>query len=189
MFAEHRGNVRRQLARMVPEAEVEDLLQEVFEKAARALPNFRGQASAATWLHRIAERAALDHLRSRRHHEARKTTALTPSDTDGTAPAGLIEPATALTRLERREMHDCIREYVHRLSPAYRRVIELKDLSDLTNAEIAARLHISLGVAKIRLHRARAALRRLLADGCEFYCTGDSTLACDRKTMTVRKSR
>jgi RNA polymerase sigma-70 factor (ECF subfamily) len=94
-----------------------------------------------------------------------------------------------VTRLERREMHGCIREYVHRLSPAYRRVIELKDLSGLTNAEIAAHLRVSLGVAKIRLHRARVALRRLLADGCEFYCTRDSTLACDRKPVSVRKTR
>jgi AhpD family alkylhydroperoxidase len=51
----------------------------------------------------------------------------------------------------------------------------------LTNAEIATRLGISLDAAKIRLHRARTALRQLLADGCEFYQSDSGTLACDRR--------
>lgn len=185
LFAKQRENVRQQLARMVPMSEVDDLLQDVFVKAARALPEFRGEAEAGTWLHRIARNTALDHLRSRHHHEATRTISLASTDDekDRPPPEALVEPAVAPTTLERHEMHGCVREYVERLSPDYRQVIELKDFSGLTNAEIATRLGLSLDAAKIRLHRARTALRQLLADGCEFYQSDTGTLACDRRAL------
>lgn len=185
LFEEQRENVRAQLARLVPPAEIDDLLQETFVKAAKAWATFRGESAAATWVHQIAQRTALDHLRSRRHHEQLQTVPLAPDDDEENGklatPAALVEPAVASTRLERQEMHGCIREYVERLAPAHREIIELKDLSGLTNAEIAERLGISLDAAKIRLHRARAALRQQLADGCEFYQSDTGTLACDRR--------
>ena len=185
LLAEHRASVRHQLAGIVPDGEVEDLLQEVFVKAARALPEFRGEASVATWLHRIAERTAFDHLRSRHHREALRTFPLDASKADATGeihpPAGLIEPAVVPARLVQQEMHGCIREFVERLSPDYRRMVELKDLVGLTNAEIADHLGISLDAAKVRLHRARGALRQLLADGCELYRGDSGSLACDRR--------
>ena len=185
LFAEQRENVRQLLVRMIPVPEVDDVLQEVFVKAARALPDFRGEAGAGTWLFQIARNTALDHLRSRRHREAGQTVSLSPADDtepdDAPLAAGLVEPAVAPARMERQEMHGCIREYVERLSPDHRQVIELKDLSGLTNAEIATRLGISIDAAKIRLHRARTALRQLLADGCEFYQSDTGTLACDRR--------
>ncbi|MBK9990140.1 MAG: sigma-70 family RNA polymerase sigma factor [Verrucomicrobia bacterium] len=185
LFAEQRENVRQLLARMVPAAEVDDLLQDVFVKASRALPSFRGEAGAGTWLFQIARNTALDHLRSRRHREVGQTVSLSPVDDDESDNAplvpDLIESAVAPAKLERREMHGCIREYVERLSPDHRQVIELKDLAGLTNAEISTRLGISLDAAKIRLHRARTALRQLLSDGCELYQSDTGTLACDRR--------
>jgi len=185
LFAEQRENVRQLLVRMVPAAEVDDLLQEVFVKAVRALAGFRGDAGTGTWLFRITRNTALDHLRSRRHREVSLTVSLSPVN-DGesdTAPiaADLVESAVAPAKLERHEMHGCIREYVERLTPDHRQVIELRDLSGLTNTEISMRLGISLDAAKIRLHRARTALRQLLADGCEFYQSDTGTLACDRR--------
>ena len=188
LLAEHRANVRHQLAGIVPAGEVEDLLQEVFVKAARAVPEFRGEASVATWLHRIAERTAFDHLRSRHHREALRTFPLDASKTDATGEAPprsgrLIEPAIGPARLVQQEMFGCIREFVERLSPDYRRMVELKDLAGLTNAEIANHLGISLAAAKVRLHRARGALRRLLADGCELYRGDSGNLACDRRPL------
>lgn len=185
LWAGHRDEVRQLLTRLAPAAEVDDLLQETFVKAARGLASFRGEAEIGTWLHQIAHRTALDHLRSRRHHEAQQTESLTQDDRKeagaSAPPEALIAQAEASTRLERQEMHGCIREYVDRLAPAQREIIALKDLEGLDNRAIADRLGISVGAAKIRLHRARTALRGLLAEGCEFYQSDTGTLACDRR--------
>ena len=186
LFAEQRENVRNQLARTVPASEVDDVLQEVFVKAARGLPEFRGEAGVKTWLHRITQRAALDHLRSRQHHEQQRTVAFTCERNDEACSpdrscAGAAAPAAAPVRLIQAEMHGCIREFIKRLAREHAEVLTLKDLDGLTNLEISARLGISLDAAKIRLHRARTAMRALLEEDCDMYRTAENTLACDRK--------
>ena len=185
LFTEHRARVRRALVRIVGEAEAADLTQDVFVRVARALPEFRGESKIATWILCIARGIGLDHLRSRRHGEAKRTVSFTPADSEtDTAAASVPEPhedAEAPRRLVRAEMSACVREYVARLAPEHRAVIELKDLEGLSNPEIAARLGVSVDNAKIRLHRARQALRRELERGCDFYRNEDDALACDRK--------
>ena len=185
LFTEHRERVRRALVRLVGEAEADDLTQEVFVRVTRALPEFRGEASVATWILRIARGVGLDHLRSRRHGEVKRTVSLTPVEPEADSDAASVpeprEEAEAPRLLVRTEMSACVREYVERLAPEHRAVIGLKDLEGLSNPEIAARLGVSVDNAKIRLHRARQALRRELEHGCEFYQSETGTLACDRK--------
>lgn len=193
VFRSQRRSVRNQLSRMVPAAEVDDLVQVVFVKAARAWPKFRGTADVGTWLHRIAARTAFDHLRSRWHHETRRTISMCAEDAEppggprGGKGARFAVPADAPGRIVRAEMHACIREFIRRLPPEHAEVLALKDLEELTNPAIAARLGISLDAAKIRLHRARKAMRSLLNDGCEFYQTEQDTLGCDRKRSQCEK--
>ena len=78
-------------------------------------------------------------------------------------------------------MSECVREFVDRLPTDYRTVLILNELEGFTNKEIADILQISLDTAKIRLHRARAKLKKALEDGCDFYHDDRSELACDRK--------
>ncbi|MBK8479352.1 MAG: RNA polymerase sigma factor [Opitutaceae bacterium] len=189
LYTAHRERVHRSLARLVGEAEADDLTQEVFVRVTRALPEFRGESAVSTWILRIARGVGLDHLRSRRHHEARRTVSLTVPATEGGevgADGALAAPepheeAQAPRRLVLAEMSSCVREYVARLAPEHRVVIELKDLEGLSNPEIADRLGVSVANAKIRLHRARQALRGELERGCDFYHNEDNALACDRK--------
>lgn len=189
IYSTHRERVRRSLARLVGEAEADDLAQEVFVRVTRALPEFRGESSVSTWILRIARGVGLDHLRSRRHHEARRTVSLAAPATEageaGSDGAPTVpeprEEAQAPRRLVRAEMSSCVREYVARLAPEHRAVIELKDLEGLSNPEIADRLGVSVANAKIRLHRARQALRGELERGCDFYHNEENALACDRK--------
>ncbi|MFT3830478.1 MAG: sigma-70 family RNA polymerase sigma factor [Opitutaceae bacterium] len=185
LFTAHRERVRRSLVRLVGEAEADDLTQEVFVRVARALPEFRGEAHVTTWILRIARRVGLDHLRSRRHGEAKRTISLAPAEPETDSDADSVpephEEAEAPRRLVRAEMSTCVREYVARLAPEHRAMIELKDLEGLSGPEIAARLGVSVHNAKIRLHRARQALRRELERGCEFYQSETGTLTCDRK--------
>ena len=67
------------------------------------------------------------------------------------------------------------------LSIDYRTFIILSEMKDLKNQEIADILGISLGTAKIRLHRARIRLKAEFEAGCDFYHDEDGKLACDRK--------
>lgn len=184
LFAEHKDALRGILFRMVPSSEVDDLLQEVFLKSLRAWPAFRGDAEAGTWLYQIARNAALDHLKSRSHRERQKTDPLPEPDASVDwrhLSAAIAEQPEAARRLEAHEMHSCIRDYVKRLAPEQRQVIELKDLEGWTNARIAEHLGISVDAAKIRLHRARIALRQELAKGCDFYQNEGGNLACDQR--------
>jgi len=78
-------------------------------------------------------------------------------------------------------MSECVREFVDRLPTDYRTVLILNELEGFTNNEIADILQISLDAAKIRLHRARARLKKELKGGCDLYHDDRSELACDRK--------
>ena len=78
-------------------------------------------------------------------------------------------------------MSECIREFVDNLPADYRTIIILNELEGFTNKEIADILQTSVDTAKIRLHRARARLKKMLEEGCDFYHDDRSELACDRK--------
>jgi RNA polymerase sigma-70 factor (ECF subfamily) len=191
IYREHRAAVLSHLCARVRRSDAEDLTQEVFRKAERGLGTFRGESSLRTWLLRIATRTMLDHVRSRRVREENRTDALPPPEQAGhplaVTPDALIAKADAPIRVDRQEMHACIREYVDQLPPSYREVILLRELHGLSNEEVARHLGIGIDAAKIRLHRAREALRRLLNDGCEFYATESHGLGCDRRSpATVR---
>src|SRR5512143_932067 len=64
LHRDHGDRIRRYLARLVGAADAEDLAQDVFEKAQRAIGTFRGDSRVRTWLYRVATNAAIDRLRS-----------------------------------------------------------------------------------------------------------------------------
>jgi len=83
--------------------------------------------------------------------------------------------------MSERNFYEIYNEFFDRLPLDYRTIIILNELEGFTNKEIAEILQISLDTVKIRLHRARAQLKKSLESGCDFYLDGDSELACDRK--------
>lgn len=116
---------------------------------------------------------------------------LTEPDDEGEAEDKGICIKTSLTAEReaiRKEMNECIREFVDKLDENYRTVIILSELKDLKNQDIADILGISLDAVKIRLHRARAKLKSLFEAGCEFYQDEDNELACDRKSEEPEKT-
>jgi len=179
-----RPRVLRYLARMVGEAEAEDLAQEVFAKVSRSLGNFRGDAELSTWVYRIATNTALDRIRRR----GKPTDSVDPSLVDATDIAESDRNVwtdeiqqTLEGSVIRDEMNACIREVINRLPENYRTVIILGDLEGFQDKEIAEILGLSLKNAKIRLHRARVQLRKALEKACVFYRSEENELACDRK--------
>jgi RNA polymerase sigma-70 factor (ECF subfamily) len=134
---------------------VEDLAQETFLRAFRALPTFRPGAEArlSTWLLTIATRLALDELRRRRPPAA-------PLDQIPAPAPG----AAADLAAERRQLGRAIERAVQALRPEYRAAFLLREVHELEYEEIARALGVDLGTVKSRLARARQALRQALAE-------------------------
>ncbi len=155
--------VARRLLR--DEDDARDAVQEAFLAAFRSISQFEGSARLSTWLHRIVVNAALMKLRSRQRKPEEAIEDLLPSfledghRVDHHAP-GWPEPVDVL--LQRKEVCSLVRRSIDRLPSSYRTVLLCRDIEGLDTGEAAALLGISENAVKIRLHRARQALRTLL---------------------------
>jgi RNA polymerase sigma-70 factor (ECF subfamily) len=153
----HSGRARHAVRSILRnERDVEDAVQQALLQAFVGLRTFDGAASFATWLSRIALNEAL--MRARRaRREARPAWAVL----DGVAsPAAPPDEAAAS-----REALAQVRRGIARLPASHREVLRLRHVEGLPIAEVAARLGISEGAAKLRLHRARLVLRRTIGEG------------------------
>ncbi len=168
-------NLRGYLVALIGETDAGDLVQETFVRAQRARATCEASAIGA-WVRSIARNVAIDHLR-------RSAVAVVPASGDIAATAGAAcaarEPDPERSAI-RREMHACIDEFVRKLPERDAEVIVLSEMRGLADQEIATALGMTLGAAKIRLHRARARLRDMIEHGCELSRDEDG-LACDRK--------
>ncbi len=169
LYSRHGAGIRRYLARMVGEADAEDLMHDVFE---RALAAHDAEQQPAAWLYRIARNAAVDRLRSRTVREREDVIAVLRDSAAGCEPRPDVD-------LARAQMRACIFDLVERLAPSHRAVVLLSELRGLTDRETADALGVSLGAAKIRLHRARHALRDLMECECRTFRDERNELACE----------
>lgn len=132
-----------------------DASQETFLRAWRALPRFRGDSSISTWLHRITVNTSLS-IRKR----AQRNTA---GDIDDSAYLLESESESPEAAGERLELADRLRRALGQLTPSQRQIVVMKDVEGYSHAEVARAQNISVGASKVRLHRARAALRDLVS--------------------------
>ncbi len=167
--------ILRYVARLLGDAEAEDVAQDVFIKVNGALNDFRGESSLSTWIYRIATNAALDRLRSPSFQLAGQfVLSEDPIESgqivydDKTVLAAEKKPSVE-KQFIRDEMNECIRGYIEKLPEDYRAVLVLSEYEDLKNNEIAEILGITLDTVKIRLHRARAKLKQELETNCEVH--------------------
>jgi RNA polymerase sigma-70 factor (ECF subfamily) len=168
----YRPKILRYITQLAGEDNSEDLTQEVFIRVCASLGSFKGESRVSTWIYRIATNIAIDWFRSpsgKRSNERRRLRAASsdaesePEDKDAWTDE---KPLTAPEALARKEMRECFLEYVNKLPLNYRTVFILSDLRGMKDAEIAETLRISLGIVKIRLHRARAKIRKQLEASC-----------------------
>ena len=144
--------------------EARDTLQEAFVLAFRGISRFEGQSRLSTWLHRIVVNAALMKLRSRRAHPEESIEPLLPAfQEDGHATSVYGDwPERPDTALARAEVRSLVRSAIDRLPASYRTILLLRDIEELDTGEVAELLGVTANAVKIRLHRARQALRELL---------------------------
>ena len=172
----YQTQVYRLAARMCGESAADDVTQEAFVAAWRALPSFRGDCRFSTWLYRLATNAAIDLLRrEKRHRNADDITELDLSD-DGPSPQELAE---------RGETQEAVRRALGQLSEEHRQVLLLRYMQELDYGEIADALEISEGTVKSRISRAKGRLRELLDGGGNFSAAG----AVLRTDTTERRER
>ncbi|HYC77151.1 MAG TPA: sigma-70 family RNA polymerase sigma factor [Planctomycetota bacterium] len=164
LVAAHGGRMLATARRLVRnDADAHDCVQEAFLSAFKALDGFDGRAAPGTWLHRITVNACLMRLRSRaRKPEAPIEDLLPRYSDDGHQlhPTRWAEDASA--GAERAETRALVRRRIDELPESYRTVLILRDLEGLDGEEAAALLGVTPNAVKIRLHRARQALRTLL---------------------------
>ena len=174
---EFRPRIFNYLSGMAGKNHAEDLTQVVFEKVSRGLDNFRGEASLATWIYRIATNVALDHTRSA--PAQRTVISLDTIDADCDCDAFIDEKLhDAEKGLMRREMNACIYRIMKRMPENERAVVFLSEFEGMKNREIADILDISLDAVKIRLHRARARLRNDIKAECTLDRDERNELVC-----------
>lgn len=146
------------------ESDSQDAVQEAFLAAYRGLATFDGRAAVATWLHRIVVNTCLMRLRAARRKPEHSAGGLLPEYLEDGHQRTDTRPWRPLPTqaLERVELCRLVRASIEALPLAQREVILLRDIEGLDTEQAAAILGITAGALKVRLHRARQALRTLL---------------------------
>lgn len=139
------------------EHDARDVAQDVYVRAFRSLPRFRGEARVSTWLYRITANCAATTLsrNSKRRHAILD---------DGAAVADTSMASDPFHQTQVREEQTAVEALLLELPPRMRAVVVLRDVYELSHEDIARELGISETAAKVRLHRARRKLRDLLAE-------------------------
>jgi RNA polymerase sigma-70 factor (ECF subfamily) len=155
------------LFRMVRDRELaEDLAQETFVKALNAIESYRPEFKFSSWIFKIANNAAIDHLRRRELDTLSldgSPHAETPEAMQATALQIGARQESPLDAVEARELGGAIEAAIGRLRPEYRSCILLRHVEGRAYEEIAEILDLPLGTVKTYIHRARNELRLALA--------------------------
>jgi len=154
--------VARQI--LTSEDDAHDALQDAFITAFKSIGRFEGKSKLSTWLHRVVVNAALMRLRSRKRKREQSIDDLLPTFLhDGHQARPTPEwNQSALAGIQRKETQAAVRACIDQLPDDYRTVLLLRDIQELDTAEVAEQLGITEGNVKVRLHRARQALKTLL---------------------------
>lgn len=171
IYHQHYQPVRSFIAAMARDDWIaNDLAQETFLSAKQNLSSLRDPGKVKPWLFRIARNKCLDHFRraasSREQADAR-------AGEGSDLSLNLVQ-----LQLERSEMSSCVQDKIDKLPEAYRTVLILFDLMDMSHQEIAEILEEKEGNVKVRLHRARKALKDILERECAFEKDERNVLVC-----------
>ncbi len=154
------------------ESDAQDLAQEAFIRAWRALNSFQHTAQFSTWLYRLTSNVCIDFLRSQKRHRVISLTVLQDDESQQwDMPDGQPLPESqAIAREEQR----ILLEAMAALEPEYRQILTLRILNDCSYQQIAQILGIREGTVKSRLSRAREQLRKKLSQNGNYFASASS---------------
>ncbi len=139
----------------------EDLCQDVFLKAFKALSNFKGECTFYSWIYRIAKNCTVDFLRKQKQHRMVLSLEELSVNTEDRLQITDMYPSSCQI-LENEELGDIIRKAVNRLPSHQQRVFDLRYRKELSIKEIALRLNRTEGTIKRHLYNAHQKLRGML---------------------------
>lgn len=159
LVMKYQRKLARLLSRMVRDpAEIEDITQESFIKAYRALPQFRGESAFYTWLYRIAVNTAKNYLVAR-GRRAPTTTEFNAEEAEGFDDAELLRDiATPEAELQTKQIAAAVNKAVDALPEELRTAITLREIEGLSYEEIAQMMDCPIGTVRSRIFRAREAI-------------------------------
>jgi RNA polymerase sigma-70 factor (ECF subfamily) len=159
LVAKYQRKLGRLLSRLVRDpGEVEDVTQEAFIKAYRALPNFRGDSAFYTWLYRIAINTAKNYLVAL-GRRAPTTTEFDHEEAESFEDAeALRDSATPEAELLTREIATTVNRAMEALPDDLRTAITLREIEGLSYEEIASVMNCPIGTVRSRIFRAREAI-------------------------------
>jgi RNA polymerase sigma-70 factor (ECF subfamily) len=159
LVAKYQRKLFRLLSRLIRDpAEIEDVAQEAFIKAYRALPNFRGESAFYTWLYRIAINTAKNYLVAQGRRAPTQTeTEIEDAENfdDGDA---LRTEDTPDRMLLSKQVAEAVNRAIERLPEELRMAIVLRELEGLSYDEIAESMNCPIGTVRSRIFRAREAV-------------------------------
>ena len=160
----YRDQVFRLALRMCgSEADADEVAQEAFLSAWKALPNFRGESQFSTWLYQLTTHAAIDLMR----REKRQIAA------DDITEVSAADPAPSpQQQAEQSEQREIVRDAILQLAPEQREVVVLRFMEELSYEEIDAVLKLPSGTVKSRLNRAKAQLKEILSKSGNLFGAG-----------------
>jgi RNA polymerase sigma-70 factor, ECF subfamily len=163
LVVKYQRRVARLLSRLIrDQSEIEDVSQESFIKAYRALPSFRGESAFYTWLYRIAINTAKNHLATLGR---RPQLASIYEDEEGEsldAAAQIPDYHTPETELSNRQIVSTVNAVVDELPSELRTAITLREMDGLSYEDIAAVMNCPIGTVRSRIFRAREAIANKL---------------------------
>ncbi len=159
LVMKYQRKLARLLSRMVRDpAEIEDITQESFIKAYRALPQFRGESAFYTWLYRIAVNTAKNYLVAR-GRRAPTSTEFNAEEAEGFEEAELLRDiATPDAELQTKQIAEAVNKAVDALPEELRTAITLREIEGLSYEEIAQMMDCPIGTVRSRIFRAREAI-------------------------------
>ena len=163
----HQDKVYRLALRLTrDDARAQDVVQDAFLQVFRKIGQFQEQSAFSTWLYRVTVNAGLMRLRTERRHHETSLEEASPRYTEAGEIADPIDDWSEAVDDEaiNRELAGHAANAVDALPETYRSVFILRELEDLSTEEVANILELTVPTVKTRLHRARLALRKALAD-------------------------
>jgi len=164
----YQARVYRLACRLTSDTDAPDVLQETFLQVHRHLRSFRGESRFGTWLYRIASNAALMRRRVKARHPVASLDDFLPRfDARGihaATPAELRVVSHADELLDRQFLAEKAREAIAQLPDLYRDPFVMRDLEEMSTAEVAQVLGLDPATVRQRVHRARLMLRGCLSD-------------------------